>query len=85
MRTTKELLEIMLENQDYFSDGLCHWIDRLYINKIISPHEKYKLKIYIEKNKPFNWRTFVNSAYYWKPENIKPRIKWIKKHIKKLS
>jgi hypothetical protein len=85
MRTTKELLEIMLKNEGYFNCGLCDWVSRLFINNIISLDEKYKLKTYIRENKPFNWRTFLKSAYYWKPGNIKPRIKWIKKHIKKQS
>jgi hypothetical protein len=92
MRTTKELLELMLERQDKFRLGLCIWNQELRLCNIISSHEYSHLKNYIRNNKPSifsSWDCFNQSFYatrfYWKSSNINPRIKWIKQHIKKLS
>lgn len=37
---------------------------------------------YIRAHEPFTLRSFY-STLYWKSGNIGPRIKWLKKHIKK--
>ena len=87
MKTIKELLELMLENQQYFKKGLCVWVEKMYLEDIFTPFEYRKLQNYIDSNKP----TFFESpfysfggfgSYYWKKGNIKPRLKWIKKYIK---
>jgi hypothetical protein len=44
MRTTKELLEVMLERQDKFRLGLCIWNQELRLCNIISSHEYSHLK-----------------------------------------
>lgn len=89
--TTNDLLDIkavfeeLLENKHHFSTGLCRWIyDVKWKN-----YTKYDLALsYITQNKPKSFLLtlkrcfFGNSAYFWTPGEIKPRIKFIKKHIK---
>lgn len=87
MRSIKELLEIMLDNQQEFTHGLCSWIGNLRYEHIISHSEFLLLKIYIYENRPNKFSSISayknrNSGFYWKRKDIKPRIKWIKKHIK---
>ena len=85
MRTIKELLELMLENQQCFERGLCYWVSEMYSKSIIKPFEYIRLMDYICSNKPTffeNPRYYFSMSYYWKKGNIKPRLKWIKKHIK---
>jgi hypothetical protein len=88
MRTIKELLELMLENKGLFTHGLCKWILLLYFNDEISRKEYLTLMNYIENNRPSILSSLncflsqASSAYYWKEGDIKPRIKWIQKHIK---
>jgi len=52
MRTIKQLLEVMLEHQELFITGLCHWNSLLYNNDIITFSEKQNLSGYIQGNKP---------------------------------
>jgi hypothetical protein len=84
----------MLNNQDYFYNGLCGWATGLYNNNKITYQERKSLEKYIADNKPsmfssferficFIWVIKADSGYYWKPTHIEPRIKWINKHIKK--
>jgi hypothetical protein len=87
MRSIKELLELMLKNEQGFFSGLCSWVNYLYSSKIINLEEKLLLIRYIENNRPSKWSSFSafkyrNTHFYWEWKNIKPRIKWIKKHIK---
>ena len=91
-RSIKELLELMLCNQHLFSTGLCFWSWKLCEMGIISGIEMNYLDNYISQNRPlykwYNFFTSVNhpySGYYWEIGHIKPRIKWINKHIKKNS
>ena len=89
-RSIKELLQVMLANQDLFKTGLCNWAVQLEIWSIISEEEEMLLKDYIWENRPSKWSSVDafkhrNSTYYWKYSDIEPRVKWIKKHIKKLS
>jgi len=87
MRTIKELLEIMLERKSLFHLGLCVWSQRLYNRDLMSYSEYSLLKKYINENRPKWYSSFDAllhnwSVYYWEPGDIKPRIKWIQKHIK---
>ena len=92
-RPIKELLKLMLENEECFKpfqDGLCGWVNILYIRKIIKEEEYTVLRKYMNDNKPSIFSSVErfrnrNSDYWWKMGDIKPRIKWIKKHIKKNS
>lgn len=87
MRTIKELLILMMCNTHLFKEGLCSWKARLYWNNIITLEECELLDQYIEDNRPSKFSSidaFIhkNNVYYWKACNIKPRIKWLKKHIR---
>ena len=89
-RSIKELLQVMLANQDLFKTGLCNWSLQLEIWSIISEEEEMLLKDYIWENRPSKWSSVDafkrrNDTYYWVCGDIQPRIKWIEKHIKKLS
>ena len=89
-RSTKELLQVMLDNKPFFMSGLCSWVDKLECNFIVNSHERRVLSIYIRDNKPSKWSSIdayknYYSPHYWCVGNIKLRLKWIKKHIKKLS
>jgi hypothetical protein len=90
MRTIKQLLEVMLKHQELFETGLCRWSNSLYSKKLITEDEVYTLWRYIEKNRPsafssINAFMHQNQGWYWKVGDIKPRIKWIKQHIKRNS
>ena len=88
-RSIKELLAVMLDYQDYFRYGLCFWTNNLSEFGLITREESYRLRKYIDNNRPkwySSFSAFVTaiypSGYYWKEGDIKPRIEWIKKHIK---
>jgi len=90
MRTTREILEIVLENEFGFRMGLCGWVLNLGGLGVISHSECVKVSRYINDHRPFNTRTIIpfsliGSAYYWKPGKLEPRVKWLKRHIKKLK
>ncbi|HSE99743.1 MAG TPA: hypothetical protein VLA48_02515 [Nitrososphaeraceae archaeon] len=91
MRNIKELLQLMLDNQYLFDNGLCRWRFNLrwsdFNNPIINQKESDLLETYIEKNRPhplssLNALLNFTNTYYWKKSDIKPRIKWIEKHIR---
>ncbi len=89
MKPIKELLQVMLDNQNLFHRGLCDWTMRLYHFDKITADEHLFLHRYIKSNKPSIFSSIDcflekmrGSLFYWKPGDIKPRIKWIKKHIK---
>jgi hypothetical protein len=85
-RSIKELLQLMLDNQNIFSLGLCYWATNMYGHKKISKEEYYLLSNYIRKNAPFSHKIniFKSSPFYWKAGAIAPRILWLKKQISKL-
>lgn len=93
MRSIKELLEIMLQHKHLFYKGLCFWGERLELNSIITKKEGELLYEYIKCNRPdyFSWTNFINKhdghnlAYFFPCDKIKPRIHWIKRHIKRLK
>lgn len=81
----KSILERMLENKDLFREGLCQWVRQVlleyrftvrldllmwYIN-YNRPHQLSSVDAFIHRNNPF----------FWTEGDIKPRIKWIEKHI----
>lgn len=86
-RPIKELLTIMLENQHLFSEGLCFWCTRMMRMGIISFDERDFLLKYIYDNRPTGLLSYFNKDghFFWEMGVIYQRIKWIKKHIKKLS
>jgi len=89
-RPIKELLEITIENLQYFQDGLCAWFNTLFLHGLIKGEEYTILTRYMDDNIPSVYSSVDRfrhrkSDYWWKKGDIKPRIKWIKKHIKRNS
>ncbi len=82
-RSIVQLLQVMIANQNLFLNGMCNWINTLQKDNIISRDERNMLFKYIQNNKPFFYRLTRNEYYYWKPKKIKPRLRWIRKHIHK--
>lgn len=88
-RTIKELLELMLEHKNLFTEGLCKWVHSMDYEDIITPNEYFVLLKFIENNRPeFKWynlyMAFNNMhGFYWACGFITPRIKWIKEQIKR--
>jgi len=91
-RSIKELLEIALENEECFNNegGLCGWFSMLCRFQLIDYKEMIILINYAKANKPSIFTSIYrfihrNNGFWWKKGDITPRIKWIKKHIKKNS
>lgn len=97
MRSVKELLQVMLQHKQLFRTGLCLWATYLKGERIITEEEDEVLHEYIKSNRPdyFSWTNFIEkhptvrngypSLYFFPHGKIKPRIYWIKTHIKRLS
>lgn len=91
MRSIKELLELMLQHKHLFQNGLCLWAIDLYLHDIITREEFRSLDNYIKNNPPdyFSWTNFIKNhepaGYFFPFGEIKPRIYWIERHIKKNS
>lgn len=82
MRTNKKLLEIFLNNQYLFENGLCIWVMNLVHRNLITEAEFDYLNKLIDKNPSLMIKLGIRTGYYWDKNNIKPRIKWLKKHLK---
>lgn len=90
-RKLSELLQIMLDNPLDLDYGLCLNISNLYQKNLITCLEFKKLRKYIDNNRPsvfssfdaFYCKVIIASNWYWTKGNIKPRIEWLNKHIKK--
>ena len=87
MRTLKELLilfhQYIVNQQPIDFYGMCGSIFDIKRNKIITSSEYTLLKNYIEANIPYkSKRWHENTAYWWKPRNKPPRLRWCSKHIK---
>ena len=84
MRSTKELLELLLDQYENNRldgiqwTGLCLAINRLRISHVIDQHEKKALFKIIEANKPDkSW----SEMYWWPKGHTKPRIEFLQKLI----
>ena len=89
-RTIAELLELMIENQDYFYQGLCVWARQMFHAKLMSSDECNILYDYIQANRPSafsSWDAFKHrkKRFYWTIDEIHPRIEWINQHFNKLT
>ena len=87
MRSIKELLQIMLDNENLFECGLCSWTARLFFSGKITNDEHHFLYYYIRDNRPYKYSSINayrnrHSVYYWTIGDKQPRINWTKKHIK---
>lgn len=77
MKTNKELQEIMLENQEFFTNGICDWLMNIKRKKLITWEETEHLVKIVQSNKPEG----CDNQYYWPKGELEPRIKWIKEYI----
>jgi len=89
MKTTKQLLQLMLDNQQCFNGGLCYWAAWMHHCELITENEFDTLLSYISDNRPSTFSSIpafknLDSAYYWKYGDIKPRVKWLEKQINSL-
>lgn len=87
---TKEVFELMLNNQQYFKAGLCYWLDLLHSQGLINLEDRLVARRYVQNNRPSKFSSrdvfkYRNSLFYWEIGNIEPRIKWLNEHIQKLS
>lgn len=80
MRTIHELLVLLKEHyiEEDCAPGLCHVIENMTNDKIISPIEYIILTRYLYANLPKNRK---NDLYYWKKYQKRWRIYWLNKHI----
>lgn len=92
VRSKKELGQLMLDYRSYFKSGLCRWVSKLRYEELITEEEQSVLILTISNNRPTkNWlerniwnpdkKNNSDHVYYWQKDFIKPRIKWIKKHL----
>lgn len=80
MRTQLELWQVVKDNFDeYFYEGLCLLITKLYIKGIISKDEYISIHVEIKR--------YGNTKDYFlgEPKEPKPRLEFIEKMIKKHS
>lgn len=83
----EELLQVLLDNIEYCDRGLCELSNYLHETEVIEIEEMTLLLEYIRDNRPSmfsSWSTFscFFSDFYWKMNDNKNRIKWLKYHIK---
>lgn len=74
---------MLYELNDRYS-GLCILLDQLYWHNDINISDKIETNFYILENKP---KRIIKTrdGYFWKPFKVKPRKRFLKKHIKKLA
>jgi len=82
MRSIKTLLELLLDNQQFFCTGLCSWIKSLYSCGFINLGEYNLLIDYLEIHKPNLEQNKKKRLYWWPMCVLKYRVKWIEEHIK---
>ena len=88
MRTTKELLEVMLENITLLRGGLCTYAWDLYTDwKYISFDEWRVLNDYLHYNLPERTFYFIGDVprFSFPYGEKEPRIKWLKEQIEKIK
>ena len=89
MRTTQQLLQILLDNtKKKFKlgcRGLCSVTVELHIHRIITYDEYNELLGYVESNMPSNYALHEwhrPGVWGWEPGNVTPRLKWLLEQIK---
>jgi hypothetical protein len=80
MRTEKELLQILLDNMNLFTTGLCILSWRLSNDEIITQKEEEFIDEYISSN-----LLHGRFGYAFPRGEREPRIKWLKQQIKQLE
>lgn len=87
MRRIDELLKIVLDNIEPLEFGLCDRVYAIWRLSLITESERDYLWRYIAGNRPSMLSSVSaffmrNSGYYWTRGSIRPRIKWLKHHIR---
>ena len=88
LRPISELLTILLNYPEHLKRGLCSIVNIVYYSKGEITFEEHDiLKEYIRSHRPSKYSSFDafhnrDSAWYWTDGKLKPRVKWLKKHIK---
>ena len=85
-KTSDVLAEILLHKHLIEERGcLCNAVASLAYYGELTPLEKQIFDEYVWRNKPCHVRLFNNKrgATYWRYGKVKPRVRWLKKHIKK--
>ena len=82
MKTNREILIIVRDYKIFFYSSLCRLLLELQNRDLISKDELNKIRRYLYKNKP---KKLWNHNYFWKPGLWIPRLRWLNKHIKKLT
>ena len=86
-RTVKELLQLTLNLLETIPKkelhGICRLVLDLYLEGIITAHEKRTVDIYLQDNLP-NQRYKHAPGFRWKPGTKTYRIKWLQKQINSL-
>lgn len=86
MRSTKELLEILLDQYEnnrlegIQSSGLCFAIIRLRVGHVIDHTDEEALLKVIKTNRP---ESAVSLLYWWPKCEVKPRVKFLQQLIMK--
>ena len=90
-RDLKTLLELLLEEvKSNLGFGLCACIGILWNKEIITEVENDIIFDFLKANRP-KWYQYGysfkqrSSAYWWKRGKVKPRVRFLKHWIKKLS
>jgi hypothetical protein len=86
-----EIFQLMLDNVKYFEGGLCVWVNETIFQK--HPYKSWSwideqtgnAKKYFREHRPINYYWLTGNGYFWKRSDINPRVKFLKKHIKKLQ
>ena len=87
MRSTKELLEVLLDQYENSRvegiqwSGLCFAIIRLPAGYVIDQYEKEALLKVIKANRPYS---VVSPLYWWPKGEVEPRVEFLKQLISKL-
>lgn len=87
----EKLYKAFIDNQDLFNSGLCYWTSLLEQNSKITELEENYLDWLINNNEPtkkwYHWLISIEEVtsepdwHYWTKDKIKPRLKWLKKHL----
>jgi hypothetical protein len=91
MRSIKELLIILRDNEFYFRSGLCGLAWKLQsMHTIITMREFNELDKFIDANRPVIGDPHcdidcVDTPWYWPIGEWEPREKWLNDHIARLE
>ena len=74
----ENLLDIMLENQHLFEDGLCLWLRKLHTAELITEDERDYIGNMVFKEQLIQECLF---GHLWSAGDISYRIEWLKSKL----